>query len=40
MSTTTTARPGSGRLPAPAPGGPLGWLGSFSYRHRRLVALT
>ena len=40
MTTTRAVQPGQERPLAAIPGGPLGRLGSWSYRHRRLVALA
>ena len=40
MSTTSAARAPARRRSVPPTGGPLGRLGSWSYRHRRLVAVA
>ena len=40
MSTTSAVQPGPGRPLAITPASPLGKLGSWSYRHRRLVAIA
>jgi len=40
MSTTSAVQPGSGQPLAAPPASPLGKLGSWSYRHRRLVAIA